>query len=189
MVELLQWVSEPAMQALVLLLSAHSPWPAQLVELEQWLSEVGTHLPSLRPQLPTAVQSEELLQSPSDPAPPVLVFLSRVQPPLRVQAPEPWQWPSSVGAPAVALFGPQDPARAGPYGVPSRVVEIDGLACKPCRTRDCPDTVCIDAIAPTRVFFAVEALLREVGAPLPASRATLLPENQRTAPPKIPQGG
>ncbi|MBI4569354.1 MAG: glycosyltransferase family 9 protein [Planctomycetes bacterium] len=81
---------------------------------------------------------------------------------------------SVVGAPTVAIFGPKDPALHGPFGVPHQVVEIEGLGCRPCRTRDCPDTVCVNAITPERVFFAVESLLRETGAVLRA-RSPLLP--------------
>ncbi|HEX9894642.1 MAG TPA: glycosyltransferase family 9 protein, partial [Gemmatimonadales bacterium] len=41
----------------------------------------------------------------------------------------------AVGTPVVALFGPTVPAFGfGPTGAADRVVEVSGLACRPCST-------------------------------------------------------
>ncbi|MEN8148532.1 MAG: glycosyltransferase family 9 protein [Planctomycetota bacterium] len=45
---------------------------------------------------------------------------------------------TAVGLPVVALSGPQDPARTGPYGHgDSAITAWDGLDCAPCRKRKC----------------------------------------------------
>ena len=43
---------------------------------------------------------------------------------------------AAVGTPVVALFGPTDPARTGPYGPGHRVIRR-GLACMPCFRKRC----------------------------------------------------
>ena len=45
---------------------------------------------------------------------------------------------AAVGLPVVLLAGPQDPARTGPLGASTRVVDAwNGLPCAPCRERRC----------------------------------------------------
>jgi len=58
---------------------------------------------------------------------------------------------SFVGTPAVALFGPTDPARVGPYGDDHAVVCRDGLSCLGCRKRSCELPRCMDGIDPEEV--------------------------------------
>lgn len=44
---------------------------------------------------------------------------------------------AALGKPLVALFGPTNPTRTGPYGPAARVVQLP-LACAPCYERQCP---------------------------------------------------
>jgi len=44
----------------------------------------------------------------------------------------------AAGTPVVALFGPTDPARVGPYGPGHEVVRVP-VECAPCSKRDCPE--------------------------------------------------
>jgi len=67
---------------------------------------------------------------------------------------------ASLGRPTVALFGPSDPARNGPFGNPSVVLQ-HVMACGPCYKRKCRSMACIKNISPARVATAVERLLRE----------------------------
>ena len=68
---------------------------------------------------------------------------------------------AAVGTPVVALFGPTDPRRTGPYGkghlVLSHVVE-----CSPCFSRDCFRAVrleCLSGVTPDQVVRAVQQQL------------------------------
>ncbi|MEN6359263.1 MAG: glycosyltransferase family 9 protein, partial [Smithella sp.] len=44
---------------------------------------------------------------------------------------------AAVGTPVIALFGPTDPARTGPYGKGHTVIRAD-LPCSPCLLKKCP---------------------------------------------------
>lgn len=68
---------------------------------------------------------------------------------------------AAVGTPVVALFGPTDPARVGPRGVPSRVLRRDDLTCLECYERRCPlpRRVCLPDLSADRVLDALEELL------------------------------
>jgi len=69
---------------------------------------------------------------------------------------------AAVGTPVVALFGPTDPARTGPYGPGHRVIRA-GLPCSPCFRKQCPQPRCMTEIPVEEVFSAVrEKLMREV---------------------------
>jgi lipopolysaccharide heptosyltransferase II len=61
---------------------------------------------------------------------------------------------AALGKPLVALFGPTEPRRTGPYGHLENVLRID-LPCSPCLKSHCtyekPDE-CLKAISPTMVF-------------------------------------
>jgi len=61
---------------------------------------------------------------------------------------------ASVGTPVVALFGPTDPKRTGPYGAVHRVVCSD-IECRPCFKRNCDHMSCMNRITPEQVFRAV----------------------------------
>lgn len=62
----------------------------------------------------------------------------------------------------VALFGPTDPGRTGPYNPRARVVRAD-LDCMPCFKRECRNPRCMNEIAPEAVALACEELLAKEG--------------------------
>ena len=66
---------------------------------------------------------------------------------------------AALNKPLVALFGPTEPRRTGPYGHPEQVLRID-LPCSPCLKPYCvyekPDE-CLKAISPTAVFERIQA--------------------------------
>lgn len=70
----------------------------------------------------------------------------------------------SVGARAIALFGPTSPEITGPYMAdPGKVVLLrkDIIRCKiPCYKADCPDYGCMSAITPQEVFEVVERFIK-----------------------------
>ena len=65
---------------------------------------------------------------------------------------------AAVGTPTVAVFGPTDAARLGPYGEGHAKV-TSGLRCSPCRRRRCRPLRCMGEIAPEKVVEAVGSLL------------------------------
>ena len=79
---------------------------------------------------------------------------------------------ASTGTRVVALFGPTDPVRLGPYGPrggaggeeemgPNGRVVTAGLPCQPCMMRRCPiGTPCQDRLEPEAVISAFEEVLR-----------------------------
>lgn len=64
----------------------------------------------------------------------------------------PMHMAAAVGTPTLAVFGPTDPARTGPYGNAHRVVAA-GLPCRPCFSRACrqPGIPCLAGVTPVRV--------------------------------------
>ena len=83
---------------------------------------------------------------------------------------------AAVGTPVVALFGPTDPARTGPYGPGHRVIQ-SGLSCIACLRKHCETRSCMEQITVEEVFTAVQGmlsargLLREAGTGVKARRA------------------
>ena len=68
---------------------------------------------------------------------------------------------AALGRPVVALFGPTEPQRTGPYGQLNNVLQLD-LPCVPClrsRCRYSKPLECLRGLPPERVFRAVEARL------------------------------
>ena len=65
---------------------------------------------------------------------------------------------AAVGTPTVALFGPTDPLRTGPYGEGHRVIR-KGLYCSPCLKKECDTLRCMKEITVDDVFEAVRELL------------------------------
>ncbi|OPZ60631.1 MAG: Lipopolysaccharide core heptosyltransferase RfaQ [Deltaproteobacteria bacterium ADurb.Bin510] len=63
----------------------------------------------------------------------------------------------ALARPVVALFGPADERRTGPFQ--GRVVRAE-TACAPCGQRRCAEPRCMQAITPTMVMAALHALLR-----------------------------
>jgi len=62
---------------------------------------------------------------------------------------------AAVGTPVVALFGPTDPSRTGPYGEGHTVIR-KGLVCSPCFLKKCDTKRCMHEITVEDVFHAVE---------------------------------
>lgn len=72
---------------------------------------------------------------------------------------------SAVGTPVVSIFGPTSPSFGfAPYGPANRIVELDGLDCRPCDRHGppvCPlgHHRCMRDIGPERVIEAVRSLI------------------------------
>jgi len=67
---------------------------------------------------------------------------------------------AAMGTPVVALFGPTDPKRTGPYGEGHWVIR-QALPCSPCFLKTCATRRCMTEITVDRVFEAVQGQLRE----------------------------
>lgn len=63
----------------------------------------------------------------------------------------------ALNTPVVALFGPSDPRRTGPFK--GRVIKAQA-ACAPCNRKTCPDPVCMRQIEPQPVVEQVKGLLQ-----------------------------
>ena len=63
-----------------------------------------------------------------------------------------------MGTPTVAVFGPTDAQRLGPYGEGHAKV-VAQVDCAPCRNRRCEGRTCMEAIAPGQVVQAALGLL------------------------------
>ncbi len=75
---------------------------------------------------------------------------------------------AALGTPIVALFGPTEPRRTGPYGQLDHVLQLD-LPCSPClksRCRYSKPLECLRALSPETVFNAVQRRLEEPHAQL-----------------------
>ena len=69
---------------------------------------------------------------------------------------------AALGKPVVALFGPTEPRRTGPYGQIQNVLQLS-LPCSPCLRSRChyaKPLECLRALPPERVFEAVRGHLR-----------------------------
>ncbi len=66
---------------------------------------------------------------------------------------------AALGTDLVALFGPTNPRRTGPfYG---RVIQKTDLSCVPCNQRKCHDHQCMKAITPKDVYLELKSLMEE----------------------------
>jgi heptosyltransferase-1 len=65
---------------------------------------------------------------------------------------------AAIGTPVVALFGPTDARRTGPYGKRHRVVSVD-IPCRPCFKKKCSTRECMRNIKTDEVFNAVSDIL------------------------------
>lgn len=63
---------------------------------------------------------------------------------------------AALGVPVVALFGPTDPQRTGPYGQGHVVVRAE-TSCAPCFRRTCADMACMEKIMPEDVLEIIAA--------------------------------
>ncbi len=72
---------------------------------------------------------------------------------------------AALGKPLVALLGPTNPLRTGPYRRPQDVLQLE-LPCVPCMKSKCTyvkDMECLKAIQPAKVQEAMEARLGLAG--------------------------
>jgi heptosyltransferase-1 len=67
---------------------------------------------------------------------------------------------AAMRTPVVALFGPTDPSRTGPYGKDHTVIRMD-LPCSPCFLKTCKTKLCMQGITVEDVFQAVRKILEE----------------------------
>jgi len=67
---------------------------------------------------------------------------------------------AAVGTPVIALFGPTDPVRTGPYGPGHRIIRGE-MPCIPCFRKRCETGDCMRAITVETVFSAVKEILNE----------------------------
>lgn len=67
---------------------------------------------------------------------------------------------AAVGTPVIAIFGPTDPDRTGPYGAGHMVI-MAGLDCSPCLLKKCSTKKCMEEITPQQVFTAVKKMIKE----------------------------
>jgi heptosyltransferase-1 len=65
---------------------------------------------------------------------------------------------AAVSTPTVALFGPTDPSRTGPYGQGHSVIRT-GIDCSPCFKKECDTVRCMKEITVDDVFEAVREIL------------------------------
>jgi heptosyltransferase I len=76
---------------------------------------------------------------------------------------------AALGKPVLALFGPTEPCRTGPYAQLDRVLQLD-LPCVPClksRCRYFRPLECLRALPPAAVFEAARQLLTTLPQPAP----------------------
>lgn len=65
---------------------------------------------------------------------------------------------AAVGTPVIALFGPTNPERTGPYGNGHKVIQKE-MACSPCFLKKCDSKKCMRDITVEEVFQAVKEKL------------------------------
>lgn len=71
---------------------------------------------------------------------------------------------AALGKPVVALFGPTEPRRTGPYGQVDRVIRLTSLPCVPCLKDTCAYVKpfeCLGGLSPAVVHAAVRCRLAE----------------------------
>jgi len=78
---------------------------------------------------------------------------------------------AALGTPVLALFGPTDPRRTGPYGPRHRVLTAADLGCRPCFADTCPDGKpdCMAGITPECVAATAAEMLRAPQASRPGA--------------------
>jgi heptosyltransferase-2 len=73
----------------------------------------------------------------------------------------PMHMAAAAGIPVVALFGPTDERKWGPWGE-GHVIVSKRLPCHPCKPHKCKDHKCMDQISADDALQAVEAKLRDI---------------------------
>jgi ADP-heptose:LPS heptosyltransferase len=76
----------------------------------------------------------------------------------------PMHMAAALGVPVLALFGPTDPARTGPYGPNHRVLWVNGLPCRPCFSDTCSrdDHACMARLYPSQAVELAAEMLKFV---------------------------
>jgi heptosyltransferase I len=69
---------------------------------------------------------------------------------------------AALNRPLVTIFGPTSAVRTGPYGRPDTVLQLD-LACRPCYSRSCVHTSCMQWIEVEHVMHAARTQLQKAG--------------------------
>jgi len=69
---------------------------------------------------------------------------------------------AALGRPVVAVFGPTNPVRTGPYG-PGHTLVTARLDCQPCYRRRCRHLRCLQAVSVEQVTAAALAALERSG--------------------------
>ncbi|MCL2144733.1 MAG: DUF374 domain-containing protein [Endomicrobia bacterium] len=62
---------------------------------------------------------------------------------------------TALDVPAVAILGPTNAKRTGPFGGKTKIIQHQ-LSCQPCRNRNCKNVLCMDDIKIGEVFEAVK---------------------------------
>lgn len=65
---------------------------------------------------------------------------------------------AAFGIPVVAIFGPTNPVRTGPYGKNHIIVKSD-IECAPCYKKNCKTIQCMDDISVEKVYTAVKGIV------------------------------
>lgn len=72
----------------------------------------------------------------------------------------PMHMAAAMGRPVIALFGPTEPRRTGPYGNGHRVIRAE-IACSPCFKKKCDHRTCMKRITVDEVYAHVEEVFAE----------------------------
>jgi ADP-heptose:LPS heptosyltransferase len=83
---------------------------------------------------------------------------------------------AATRVPIAAIFGPTPSERSAPWrdpSIPSELIEVDGLPCRPCDQRVCEpgDFRCLTGIDAARVIDAAERLLDRSASSAPHARS------------------
>ncbi|MCX7591102.1 MAG: glycosyltransferase family 9 protein [Kiritimatiellae bacterium] len=75
----------------------------------------------------------------------------------------PMHMAAALGIPVLALFGPTDPVRTGPFGTGHRVLVAQEVACRPCFSRVCRfgSKACLAALSPEMVACVATEMLAQ----------------------------
>lgn len=79
----------------------------------------------------------------------------------------PMHMAAAVGTPVVAVFGPTEPARTGPYGNKHRVITAEA-DCRPCFKRSCEGVKCLADVTVEQVCEAAAGVVRQPVIPVNA---------------------
>jgi lipopolysaccharide heptosyltransferase II len=68
---------------------------------------------------------------------------------------------TALNIPAVAIIGPTDPGRTGPYKGNTNIIRHK-VSCQPCRNRNCATKECMELVTVDEVFDAVKSKLKSI---------------------------